>query len=115
MDKTEFEINDELNYIYSSSESGFFDSDSDDENNIMPVELEYFGRNLDIMPQISETIFTLLPMRILCKEDCAGLCPNCGKNLNYGECSCKIEDENFNLNSNPNFEALRNFVIQQED
>ncbi|MGB9809870.1 MAG: YceD family protein, partial [Caldanaerobacter sp.] len=33
-----------------------------------------------------------LPMKFLCKEDCKGLCPICGTNLNYGSCSCKRED-----------------------
>ncbi|MBO4749763.1 MAG: DUF177 domain-containing protein, partial [Lachnospiraceae bacterium] len=28
------------------------------------------------------------PAKILCKEDCKGLCPVCGKNLNEGECGC---------------------------
>lgn len=29
-----------------------------------------------------------LPMKILCKEDCKGLCQNCGANLNDGDCGC---------------------------
>lgn len=29
-----------------------------------------------------------LPIRILCKEDCRGLCPTCGANLNDGDCGC---------------------------
>ena len=27
-------------------------------------------------------------MKALCKKDCAGLCPTCGKNLNQGKCDC---------------------------
>jgi uncharacterized protein len=36
-----------------------------------------------------------IPMKLLCKEDCAGICPSCGKNLNKGKCSCtqQIVDE----------------------
>ena len=30
-----------------------------------------------------------VPMKKLCKEDCKGLCPRCGKNLNEGTCNCK--------------------------
>ena len=30
-------------------------------------------------------------MKRLCKDDCKGLCPHCGKNLNEEECNCKIE------------------------
>ena len=32
-----------------------------------------------------------LPMVMLCKEDCKGLCSKCGANLNHGTCSCKEE------------------------
>jgi len=36
-----------------------------------------------------------VPMKLLCKEDCAGICPTCGKNLNKGKCNCprKVEDK----------------------
>ncbi|OGO16577.1 MAG: hypothetical protein A2Z02_01325, partial [Chloroflexi bacterium RBG_16_48_7] len=29
-----------------------------------------------------------IPMKLVCKEDCAGICPTCGKNLNKGKCGC---------------------------
>ena len=29
-----------------------------------------------------------VPLQILCREDCRGLCPSCGKNLNDGDCEC---------------------------
>ena len=32
-----------------------------------------------------------LPMKKLCKEDCKGLCPKCGKDLNNGDCGCSYE------------------------
>ena len=33
-------------------------------------------------------IFTRFPMKVLCREDCKGICRQCGKNLNEGECGC---------------------------
>lgn len=33
-----------------------------------------------------------LPTKNLCREDCRGLCPDCGMNLNHGECSCAAAD-----------------------
>ena len=33
-----------------------------------------------------------LPTKVLCKEDCKGLCPKCGKDLNLGSCDCKTKD-----------------------
>lgn len=35
-----------------------------------------------------ELLFLGLPTRDLCREDCRGLCPKCGKNLNEGDCDC---------------------------
>jgi len=40
---------------------------------------------------IKAEVYLAIPMKILCKEDCAGLCPKCGKNLNLEKCGCKKE------------------------
>lgn len=41
---------------------------------------------LDLHEAIREQVLLNLPMRPLCRSDCAGLCPVCGKNLNEGPC-----------------------------
>ncbi len=44
------------------------------------------------LTEIARTVFFLeLPTRILCKDNCKGLCLVCGQNLNLGTCSCKPE------------------------
>lgn len=43
---------------------------------------------LDIDEQLYEMLLLEFPTKLLCREDCAGLCPQCGKNLNSGACSC---------------------------
>ena len=41
--------------------------------------------------EIARTLFYLeLPQRVLCKDDCRGLCPVCGTDLNSSACSCKL-------------------------
>lgn len=40
---------------------------------------------------IISQIITDKPMKILCKDDCLGLCPKCGKDLNEGPCNCEKE------------------------
>ena len=95
------EISGELMYLYCSQDPQTIEDDE-----YMPVEIEHFGRVLDVMPQIEESIYTLIPTKILCREDCKGLCPNCGADLNEGECSCKNE------NIDPRLEALRNFTTE---
>ncbi len=46
---------------------------------------------LDVDALLDETLYVNLPSVILCREECLGLCHKCGKNLNYGKCSCKEE------------------------
>ena len=44
---------------------------------------------LDITTPLFEEMLLEMPSKILCREDCRGLCPRCGKNLNEGGCDCK--------------------------
>ena len=46
------------------------------------------GYQLNVDSLISNEIITCWPMKILCKEDCKGLCSVCGKDLNEGTCDC---------------------------
>lgn len=57
---------------------------------------------LALMPVLEEELTLNLPLQILCNEDCAGLCPQCGKDLNKGMCEC---DE---TQIDPRLEALKN-------
>ncbi len=44
---------------------------------------------LDTQPILLEQLQLNIPMRALCREDCAGLCPVCGANLNEAACGCE--------------------------
>ena len=46
------------------------------------------GSEVDLTDLVVANIAMNLPMQFLCKEDCAGLCPMCGQNLNLGSCRC---------------------------
>lgn len=46
------------------------------------------GDLLDITPEIMKGIILSLPMKTVCRDDCRGLCPQCGCNLNKGQCNC---------------------------
>jgi uncharacterized protein len=53
------------------------------------LETSYYrGDFIDLAPLICEQIVLQIPMKILCSEDCKGLCPRCGVNLNNGSCNC---------------------------
>ena len=51
----------------------------------------YDGEEVDLTPLIREQMILALPTRPLCQEDCRGLCPRCGANLNEGDCGCNLE------------------------
>lgn len=46
------------------------------------------GYDLDVNRLIYEEILLGFPMKVLCQEDCKGICKVCGANLNQGECGC---------------------------
>jgi uncharacterized protein len=46
------------------------------------------NQEFDLGEAVRQYVLLALPMKPLCREDCAGLCPSCGHNLNLGHCSC---------------------------
>ena len=58
----------------------------------LPEEPGYFTIDehhvLDLTEALRQYALLAIPMRPLCREDCAGLCPTCGHNLNQGACGC---------------------------
>ena len=46
------------------------------------------ARSLDLRPAVREEWLLAAPAFVLCREDCKGLCPRCGADLNEGPCSC---------------------------
>lgn len=46
---------------------------------------------IDISDDLKEYLEITLPMKNLCSEECKGLCPSCGTNLNKKKCKCKKE------------------------
>ncbi len=47
---------------------------------------------IEIGEPLRDELLLSLPSRLLCDEDCKGLCPKCGKDLNLGRCGCKQGD-----------------------
>jgi uncharacterized protein len=67
-----------------------------DELSVTDAEAEigyYQGEGLLLEDVLREQVLLALPLKITCREDCKGLCPQCGKNLNQEQCSCSIEVE----------------------
>lgn len=51
----------------------------------------YAGDHLELAPMLREQLILSAPMHPLCMEECRGLCPHCGKDLNDGPCQCPPE------------------------
>lgn len=49
----------------------------------------YHGDGLLLEDVVKEQVLLTLPMKNVCRPDCAGLCPHCGQNLNLGNCGCR--------------------------
>lgn len=49
------------------------------------------GMDLDVDQLVYLEVVMNWPLKVLCKEDCKGICSQCGKNLNDGPCGCEEE------------------------
>ena len=47
---------------------------------------------LDVSVALAEQILLEYPLKQLCRDDCKGLCPKCGRNLNESECGCAVKE-----------------------
>ena len=50
--------------------------------------ITFSGDRIDLREGVQEQIVMAIPVRPLCHEHCKGLCPQCGANLNHGDCGC---------------------------
>ena len=106
---TELAISDELMYLYClrGLELGK-DTILESDDGFMPVEIDSWGRTLSLSDQVWETLLTLLPAKLLCGEDCVGLCPNCGCDLNEARCTCEAREPD------PRLASLRGVSFAEE-
>ena len=62
----------------------------------------YQGEGLLLEDVLREQILLALPLKAICREDCRGLCPHCGRNWNLEQCQCAEPQED------PRWQALKN-------
>jgi uncharacterized protein len=75
-----------------------------DELSVTDAEAEigyYQGEGVLLEDVLREQVLLALPLKTICQENCKGLCPQCGKNLNQEQCSCTVAVED------PRWEALK--------
>ena len=74
----EFEITERLKKEDTVSENQDMDPDI----------IHYTGNSFELDGILYDNLFLNIPSKVLCREDCKGLCSQCGKNLNQGPCGC---------------------------
>ena len=84
-----------------------FDRQPDPED---PDLYSFEASTVELTDAVRDALLLELPLRILCAEDCKGLCPVCGINLNKGTCTCQEGAEVLNP-----FSALKNIVLNDEE
>jgi len=62
------------------------------------------GQGIDVDEIVKEQVLLAVPTRMLCSDDCKGICPECGTNKNTGDCNCTTND------TDPRWAALKNLI-----
>ena len=99
LDPVSFPITAELDAVY--------DRQPDPED---PDLYSFEASTIELTDAVRDALLLSMPMRVLCKEDCKGLCSQCGTNLNKTTCTCHEGAEV----TNP-FSALKNIVLKDEE
>lgn len=75
------------------------DADEDEDGGAFPFEV--VGEALDLSRAVREELVLAMNPFVVCKPECRGLCPLCGKDLNAGSCDCTLDEPD------PRWAALR--------
>jgi uncharacterized protein len=80
----------------------FVEADDEEADNPDVYPLAPGADEIDLRPALREQWLLSVPAFLLCTEDCKGLCPTCGADLNAGACSCPVQESR-----DPRWDALR--------
>jgi uncharacterized protein len=94
--------------FYAPADSG---DDYDSERELLERDLDfaiYENDQIDLDELVLEQLELSLPSRVLCREECRGLCPQCGADLNVEQCDCKPQID-------PRWQALAELKAGMEE
>lgn len=81
-------ITNHFDLIYMPSKEA--NASAEDEIDEAAIEVGYYdGNGLELNDVLREVVLLALPMQLVCNEDCKGVCPSCGQNLNQRACGCQ--------------------------
>lgn len=70
---------------------------NENEDDSADIMIDVNENSINLEDLIERLLILKLPMRVICMDDCKGLCPKCGINLNNSECDCDNEDIDLRL------------------
>lgn len=79
------EIDEELGRLYRLGDA----LEEDESEDVLPLPE---GAELDLSEPVREQVVVSVPRYVYCREDCQGLCPQCGTNWNESECDCTTDE-----------------------
>lgn len=82
------ELTSNFSIFYTESAGGSAEEDEVELGESDLVSAYYSGDEIDFSDEIAQQVLLELPYKPLCSDDCKGLCPSCGGDLNSATCSC---------------------------
>jgi uncharacterized protein len=90
LETTEFPVAKKFELFYQPASE--YTGGGEEELEEVESEVAYYeGDRLDLNEILREVVLLALPMQMVCREDCQGICPSCGKNRNQYLCDCQSE------------------------
>lgn len=98
-------------YLFNEPDAGVLEEDEEEGPDYQLVGAD---STIDLAQALESAFVMEVPYVVLCQEDCAGLCPVCGENLNHVDCGhaaeLEAQAEEDRISSSP-FAALRNLKL----
>ena len=108
LEPAEFDVAGEVDEYYLFHEPETEPEDDDEEG--VDYSLVSDDHTIDVAEALTSALLMETPFVVLCSEDCKGLCPTCGANLNEGDCGCAEKRAQQALDDSP-FAALKNLDL----
>jgi uncharacterized protein len=100
LEEFDYEISTRCNmfYIYDELDAGKF---SEDEVKVVSPDMVA----IDFTDDVRQMILLAIPLKLLCREECSGLCPRCGTNWNNASCGCEQNEQ-----TDPRWQGLQRLM-----
>lgn len=93
----------QVDVLYEKTDRVLSEMEDIDESEDIEV-LDHDAKEIHLGRRIEEAIALAMPLKPLCREDCQGLCPSCGTDLNKSTCNCRKES------GDPRWQVLKEMI-----